>query len=49
MSVTPVLSATTAQTVGTPWINMAIFGAFVAVTLVVVLRASKNTKTAADY
>ena len=28
---------------------MAIFGAFVAVTLVVVLRASKNTKTAADY
>ena len=49
MSVTPVLSAATAQTVGTPWINMAIFGAFVAVTLVVVLRASKNTKTAADY
>lgn len=49
MSVTPVLSAATAQSVGTPWINMAIFGAFVAVTLVVVLRASKNTKTAADY
>lgn len=49
MSAAPVLSATTAQTVGTPWINMAIFGAFVAVTLVVVLRASKNTKTAADY
>lgn len=49
MSAAPVLSATAAQTVGTPWINMAIFGAFVAVTLVVVLRASKNTKTAADY
>lgn len=37
------------QTVGTPWINMAIFGAFVAVTMIVVLRASKNNKTAADY
>lgn len=37
------------QTVGTPWVNMAIFGAFVAVTMVVVLRASKNNKTAADY
>ncbi|MFC4370209.1 cation acetate symporter [Citricoccus nitrophenolicus] len=28
---------------------MTIFGLFVAVTLVIVLRASKNTKTAADY
>lgn len=37
------------QTVGTPWVNMAIFGAFVLVTMVVVLRASKNNKTAADY
>ena len=38
-----------AQTVGTPWINMSIFGAFVLVTMIVVLRASKNNKTAADY
>lgn len=37
------------ETVGTPWINMAIFGGFVLVTMVVVLRASKNNKTAADY
>lgn len=37
------------ETVGTPWLNMAIFGAFVAVTMVVVLRASKHTSTAADY
>jgi cation/acetate symporter len=31
------------------WLNMAIFGLFVAVTMVIVLRASKNNKTAADY
>jgi cation/acetate symporter len=37
------------MTVGTPWLNMTIFGLFVAVTLVIVLRASKNNKTAADY
>ena len=30
-------------------LNISIFGVFVAVTLVVVLRASRNTKTAADY
>ena len=36
-------------TVGEPWLNIAIFGAFVAVTLIVVLRASRNNKTAADY
>ncbi|WP_344883427.1 solute symporter family protein [Zhihengliuella alba] len=36
-------------TVGNPWVNILIFGLFVAVTLVVVLRASKNNKTAADY
>lgn len=35
--------------VGEPWINMGIFGLFVAITLVIVLRASKNNKTAADY
>ncbi|OFR91258.1 cation acetate symporter [Micrococcus sp. HMSC067E09] len=37
------------ETVGTPWVNMLIFGIFVAGTLVIVLRASKNTATAADY
>ncbi|WP_422933505.1 solute symporter family protein [Sinomonas sp. P47F7] len=31
------------------WLNITIFAAFVAVTLVIVLRASKNNKTAADY
>jgi cation/acetate symporter len=30
-------------------LNIAIFGAFVAVTMVVVFRASKNSRTAADY
>jgi cation/acetate symporter len=37
------------EAVGSPLLNIAIFLAFVAVTLVVVFRASKNTKTAADY
>src|SRR5205823_12145729 len=32
-----------------PALNIGIFAAFVAVTLVVVFRASRNTKTAADY
>lgn len=41
--------ATSTQVVGTPWVNMTVFGAFVLVTMVVVLRASKNNKTAADY
>ena len=35
--------------VGEPWLNITIFGLFVAVTLVIVLRASRNNKTAADY
>ncbi|APU12182.1 MULTISPECIES: cation acetate symporter [Actinoalloteichus] len=35
--------------IGSPWLNIGIFGLFVAVTLVIVLRASRNTKTAADY
>ena len=43
------MATTPTETVGTPWINMAIFGAFVVVTMVVVLRASKSTATAADY
>nr|CTQ89705.1 SSS sodium solute transporter superfamily [Kibdelosporangium sp. MJ126-NF4] len=42
---------TLAQTVSgsNPALNISIFGAFVLVTLVVVFRASKNSRTAADY
>ncbi len=43
------LAETSSSTVGSPWINMSIFLAFVAVTLVVVIRASKSTQSAADY
>jgi len=44
------LAATTAEgSVGNPIINIAIFLLFVGVTLAVVIRASRNTKTAADY
>jgi cation/acetate symporter len=48
---TPYLPLQTAATttVGEPWLNMTIFGLFVAITLVIVLRASRNNKTAADY
>ena len=45
----PLATAVETTTVGTPWLNITIFGAFVAVTLVIVLRASRNNKTAADY
>jgi cation/acetate symporter len=38
-----------AATPGNPILNMAIFAAFVAITIVIVVRASKNNKTAADY
>ncbi len=34
---------------GNPALNISIFGAFVLVTLVVVFRASRNTRTASDY
>jgi cation/acetate symporter len=34
---------------GNPILNIAIFGAFVAITIVIVVRASRNNKTAADY
>jgi len=47
--VSPLATAVETTTVGTPWLNITIFGAFVAVTLVIVLRASRNNKTAADY
>ncbi|WFP16976.1 solute symporter family protein [Citricoccus muralis] len=35
--------------VGNPWANIGIFLVFVCITLWLVLRASKNTKTAADF
>jgi len=34
---------------GNPLVNISIFGAFVAVTMVIVLRASRDNRTAADY
>ena len=40
------MSGTTA---GSPAVNMAIFLAFVAVTMVIVIRASRQNKTASDY
>ncbi|MGR6966898.1 solute symporter family protein [Geodermatophilus sp. URMC 61] len=43
-----VLSAESA-TIGNPAINIAIFSAFVAVTLVITFRASRTNKSAADY
>jgi cation/acetate symporter len=42
-------AAAETTSVGNPVLNISIFGAFVAVTLVIVLRASRNNKTAADY
>ncbi|TFV63929.1 cation acetate symporter [Geodermatophilus sp. DF01-2] len=41
--------AAESTTIGTPALNIAIFAAFVAVTLVITFRASRNNKTAADY
>ena len=43
------IRAQEATTPGSPGVNMTIFGLFVAVTIVIVLRASKFTKTATDY
>ncbi len=36
-------------TIGSPAVNITIFAAFVAVTLVITFRASRNNKSAADY
>ncbi|HEX5533886.1 MAG TPA: cation acetate symporter [Actinomycetales bacterium] len=44
----PVLAAG-AIDVGSPALNMAIFGLFVVATLAIVIRASRSNKTAADY
>ena len=47
----PLLHAAAAESedIGNPAVNIAIFGAFVLITLVIVFRASRNNKTAADY
>ncbi|MGY1741244.1 MULTISPECIES: solute symporter family protein [unclassified Blastococcus] len=37
------------STIGEPAVNIAIFGAFVLITLVITFRASRNNRTAADY
>lgn len=47
-AVLPAAVATTEE-VGDPVVNIAIFGIFVAVTLVIVFRASRNNRSAADY
>lgn len=46
---TPTAVLETSTSPGEPLINIAIFGAFVLVTMVIVFRASRNNKTAADY
>jgi cation/acetate symporter len=43
------MSVLAADTVGNPGVNLGIFLAFVALTLVIVYRASRNNATAADY
>ncbi|GGD82836.1 solute symporter family protein [Microbacterium murale] len=47
MNVIPMAATATAD--NNPILNIAIFAAFVAVTLFIVIRASRNNKTAADY
>ncbi|MDN5749432.1 MAG: cation acetate symporter [Pseudonocardia sp.] len=44
-----VLAQADVDRVGSPILNISIFAAFVAITLVVVFRASRNNKTASDY
>ncbi|WP_183512021.1 solute symporter family protein [Paeniglutamicibacter cryotolerans] len=48
MTALPMVAAESTK-VGNPWVNIGIFGLFVGVTLIVVLKASANNKTAADY
>ncbi|ANG86184.1 solute symporter family protein [Microbacterium aurantiacum] len=47
MSISLLASAQTVE--NNPVLNISIFGAFVAVTLFIVIRASRNNRTAADY
>jgi len=42
-------TAKTDDTIGSPGLNITIFLVFVAITLAIVIRASRNNKTAADY
>ncbi|ACZ30106.1 SSS sodium solute transporter superfamily [Xylanimonas cellulosilytica DSM 15894] len=44
-----VSTAVAGTDVGNPIVNISIFGAFVVVTLFIVIRASRNNKTAADF
>ncbi|HEX8343239.1 MAG TPA: cation acetate symporter, partial [Actinoplanes sp.] len=46
---TPTVMAAAGSDVGSPAVNITIFGVFVAVTMAIVLRASSQNKTAADY
>src|SRR4051794_24815723 len=48
-SMSAVAQAPAPASVGSPAINIGIFAAFVVITLVVVFRASRNNRTAADY
>src|SRR5687768_6875041 len=43
------LAVTPPAAPGDPILNIAIFGVFVAITMIIVFRASRNNKTAADY
>ncbi len=45
----PDLLAAESATIGNPAINISIFGVFVAITLVITFRASRNNTSAADY
>lgn len=44
-----ILAAPATLDIGNPGVNIAIFSAFVVLTLVIVLRASRDNRTAADY
>ena len=46
---TVVRAAESSSAAGSPLVNMAIFLAFVAGTMVIVIRASKQNKSATDY
>jgi cation/acetate symporter len=49
LNLLPSRAAADDTTVGSPAVNITIFALFVAITLVIVLRASRNNKSAADY
>ena len=46
---THLLAAETGQETGNPLLNIAIFGAFIVVTLYIVTRAGKTTSESADF